>query len=87
MDMSGVMQVDQLTVPTTLPFAQLNSAAAFASAATVYGVNPPQLTLFDGAISYTAAGVVRIQSHSSSRRSYLTYMDKRSCFLLTTGPR
>lgn len=59
MDLSGVLELDQLTVPDNLPFAQLNSAAAFANAATIYGVNPPQLTLFDGAISWTAAGVVR----------------------------
>lgn len=62
LNLNGVIQLDQLTAPQSLPFAQLNAAAAFANAATVYGVNPPQLTLFNGAISWTVAAVVRISS-------------------------
>ncbi|KAF8314502.1 hypothetical protein DL93DRAFT_1072772 [Clavulina sp. PMI_390] len=56
-NLSGVTQVDELTVPTYLPYAQINAAAAYVGASAVYGLNPPQLTWFNGGISWTAAAV------------------------------
>jgi hypothetical protein len=56
--LAGVMQLQQLTLPDDLPYADANAAAAYANAAASFSVNPPALTMFNGGLSWSVAAVV-----------------------------